>query len=84
MRRRLWIERQTLLVVREDRLTESGAVEATIQYEDFRAIGDGSLLRPFKILLEDGKGRGSVQVTFHEMIPNQPLTATDLAQVSLR
>jgi hypothetical protein len=81
MRRRLWIERQTLLVVREDRLTESGVVEATIQYEDFRAIGDGSLLRPFKIVLEDGKGRGSVQVTFHEMIPNQPLSATDLAQL---
>jgi hypothetical protein len=84
MRRQLWFERQTLHVVREDRLTESGAVEATIQYEDFRAIGDERLLRPFKIMLEDGKGQGSVQVTFHEMIPNQPLTATDLAQVSLR
>jgi outer membrane lipoprotein-sorting protein len=81
MRRRLWFERQTLHVVREDRLTESGAVEATIQYEDFRAIGDGHLLRPFKIVLEDGKGQGSVQVTFHEMIPNQPLNATDLAQL---
>jgi hypothetical protein len=90
MRRRLWIERQTLLVVREDRLTESGAVEASIQYEDFRTIGeaeaissagDGRLLRPFKILLEDGKGQGSVEVTFHEMIPNQPLKATDLGQV---
>ena len=81
MRRRLWFERQTLHVVREDRLTESGAVEATIQYEDFRTIGDGGLLRPFKILLEDGKGQGSVQVTFHEMIPNQPLSATDLAQL---
>ena len=84
MRRQLWFERQTLHVVREDRFTESGAVEATIQYEDFRAIGDGRLLRPFQILLEDGKGQGSVQVTFHEMIPNQPLTAADLAQVSFR
>jgi hypothetical protein len=90
MRRRLWFERQTLYVVREDRLTESGTVEAIIQYEDFRAIGeaeavssdgDRRLLRPFKIVLEDGKGQGSVQVTFHEMIPNQPLSATDLAQL---
>ena len=89
MRRRLWFERQTWLVVREDRLTESGSVEATIQYEDFRTIGqaevtlsagDGRLLRPFKISLEDGKGQGSVEVTFHEMIPNQPLAATDLAR----
>ena len=31
-----------------------------------------------------GRGQGSVQVTFHEMTPNQPLTATDLAQVSLQ
>ena len=89
-RRLLWFERQTLLVVREDRLTESGAVEATIQYEDFRSIGqvegissadDSRLLRPFKILLNDGKGQGSVEVTFHEMIPNQPLSTTDLGQV---
>jgi len=93
MRRRLWFERQTFLVVREDRLMESGAVEATIQYEDFRPIGQAEgassaaerqLLRPFRIMLEDGKGQGSVQVTFHEMIPNQPVTATDLAQVSLQ
>ncbi|MCE9537073.1 MAG: hypothetical protein K8R65_11780, partial [Nitrospirae bacterium] len=63
------------------------------QYEDFRAIGEGEasmtagagrLLRPFKISLEDGNGKGSVQVTFHEMIPNQPLPASDLPQVSLR
>lgn len=90
-RRQLWFERQALQVVREDRFTESGTVEATIQYEDFRAIGEAEvvlsggdntrLLRPFKILLEDGRGQGSVQVTFHEMIPNQPVSATDLAQL---
>ena len=81
MRRRLWFERQTLHVVREDRLTESGTVEATIQYEDFRPIGDGRLVRPFKVVLEDGKGRGSVEVIFHEMSPNLSLSATDLAQL---
>jgi len=90
VQRRLWFDRRTLLVVQEDRLTASGDVEATIQYEDFRPIGDSitvpaaddtRLLRPFKISLEDGKGRGSVQVTFHEIIPNQPLKAGDLGQV---
>jgi hypothetical protein len=89
MHRQLWFERQALHVVREDRLTESGTMEATIQYEDFRTIGepkaepsdgDRPLQRPFKILLEDGRGQGSVQVTFHEMTPNLPVTATDLAQ----
>lgn len=90
VQRRLWFDRRTLLVVQEDRLTASGDVEATIQYEDFRPIGesmvafsteDTRLLRPFKISLEDGRGRGSVQVTFHEIIPNQPLKAGDLGQV---
>lgn len=90
VQRRLWFDRRTLLVVQEDRLTPSGDVEATIQYEDFRSIGDlntesipgdARLLRPFKISLEDGKGQGSVQVTFHEIIPNQPLKAGDLGQV---
>jgi hypothetical protein len=93
IRRRLWFERQTLHVVREDRLLESGAVEATIQYEDFRPIGEVEtassvgnkrLLRPFKIELEDGNGQGSVQVMFHELTPNIPLSATDLAQASLQ
>ena len=91
--RRLWFERQSLLVVKEDRLTESGDIDATIQYEDFRALGEpadapaavsltggGRLLRPFKILLEDGHGQGSVQVTFHELIPNATLKPSDLAQ----
>jgi hypothetical protein len=87
--RRLWFDRQTLLVVKEDRLTDTGEIDATIQYEDFRAVGepagvvlvpDRRLLRPFKILLEDGRGQGSVQVTFHELIPNTTLKPSELAQ----
>ena len=90
IQRRLWFERRTLLVVKEDRLSSAGDVEATIQYEDFRPIGDANggsavgdvrLLRPFKISLEDGKGQGSVQVTFHEIIPNQPINASELGHV---
>ncbi len=90
IQRRLWFDRRTMLVVKEDRLSDAGDVEATIQYEDFRQIGDlngasgpgdARLLRPFKISLEDGKGQGSVQVTFHEIIPNQPLKPGDLGHV---
>jgi hypothetical protein len=93
--RRLWFDRRTLLVVQEDRLTETGEVDATIQYEDFRAIEEPTdrslptkatattqLLRPFKISLEDGRGQGSVQVTFHEMLTNQAIKTEDLGQVS--
>jgi hypothetical protein len=89
IRRRLWFDRQSLLVVKEDRVTEAGEVDATIQYEDFRPVGevvdtsfaaDARLLRPFKISLEDGKGQGSVQLTFHELIPNAALKPSELAQ----
>ncbi len=91
--RRLWFDRRTLLVVREDRLTETGEVDATIQYEDFRPIGEPGdrslpakaatqLLRPFKVSLEDGRGQGSVQVMFHEMLTNQAIKTEDLGQVS--
>jgi outer membrane lipoprotein-sorting protein len=89
--RRLWFNRQTRLVVKEDRLTELGEIDATIVYEDFRPVGemtglsisgDGQLLRPFKISLEDGQGRGSVQVTFHELIPNATLKPSELAHAS--
>lgn len=93
--RRLWFDRRTLLVVQEDRLALSGEVDATIQYEDFRPLDDPDarsspakmavetrLLRPFKISLEDGNGQGSVQVTFHEMMPNQVIKAEDLGRVS--
>lgn len=93
--RRLWFDRRRLLVVQEDRLTETGEVDATIQYEDFRpieesgvrslstkAVASAQLLRPFKISLEDGRGQGSVQVTFHEMLTNQAIKTEDLGQVS--
>ncbi len=93
--RRLWFDRRRLLVVQEDRLTETGEVDATIQYEDFRPIEEAGgrtlptkamtstqLLRPFKISLEDGRGQGSVQVTFHEMLTNQAIKTEDLGQVS--
>ncbi len=92
--RRLWFDRR-LLVVQEEWLGASGEVEATIQYEDFRpleelgslpaqATGDQDvrLFRPFKISLEDGRGQGTVQVTFHEMHHNQAIRAEDLGQTS--
>ena len=85
-RRRLWFDRQNFLVVKEERLTESGEVDASIQYDDFRTVGDpvetvqARLVRPFKISLEDGQGKGSVQVTFHELIPNQPIKPSELGR----
>lgn len=91
--RRLWFDRR-LLVVQEDRLGPDGAVDATIQYDDFRPLTeplDGSaqamddrdipLLRPFRIMLEDGRGQGTVQVIFHELHHNLLMSVEDLGQV---
>jgi len=90
--RRMWFDRRTLLVVQEDRLNGNGEVDASIRYDDFRPIGearlpvngkaDTRLLRPFKVSLEDGRGQGSVQVTFHEILPNQELKSGELGQIS--
>jgi len=92
--RRLWFDRR-LLVVQEEWFGSSGEVEATIQYDDFRPLGevgsisaeamgdqDVRLFRPFKISLEDGRGKGSVLVTFHEMHHNQAILAEDLGEIS--
>ncbi|MBM4122086.1 MAG: hypothetical protein FJ249_05800 [Nitrospira sp.] len=86
--RRLWFDRRSLEVVQEDRLTETGAVETTITLEDFRPVslpvkagGADTILKPFKIISQDGQGEGTLQVTFHEIIPNQELKPEELGVV---
>ncbi len=92
--RRLWFDHR-LLVVQEDRLGANGEVEAMIQYDDFRSLDDGRIvpaqmivdqdrrmLRPFKISLEDGRGQGTIHVTFHELQHNQTIKIEDLGQTS--
>lgn len=94
--RRIWFERRNLLVVQEERVSPSGEVEATMQFDDYRAVGasdgnqaapvhvptaDKRIMRPFAIRMTDGQGSGSLQVTFHELIPNEPIKPSDLGRV---
>src|SRR5207237_3278764 len=91
--RRIWFDRDSLQVVQEDRLTAAGDVEATISFEDFRPVGAsepsgtlvagaggsaGPMLKPFKITTHDGQGRGTLQLTFHELVPNPTLRPEEL------
>lgn len=91
--RRIWFERRSLQVVQEDRLTAAGEIEATISFEDFRPVGvsqpgdtlmtdagglAGPMLKPFKITTRDGQGRGTLQLTFHELVPNPTLRPEEL------
>jgi hypothetical protein len=39
------------------------------------------ILRPFAIRMTDGQGSGSLQVTFIELIPNQPIKPSELGGV---
>ncbi len=92
--RRIWFDRSNLQVVREERVSAQGNVEATLQFDDFRLVGqpmgesalnseqtDSRLLRPFKIVMKDGRGQGNVQVTFYEIIPNIPIKPSELGQL---
>lgn len=94
--RRIWFDRRNLLVVQEERLSFAGKVEATMQFDDYRAVGpsDGApalnvrepstgrrIMRPFAIRMTDGQGSGSLQVTFHELIPNEPIKPGELGRV---
>lgn len=106
--RRLWFDRRSLEVVREDRFSSSGDLLASIQFEDFRPIalsgnhhslsaepvleasgtGGGQMLKPFRITIQDGRGRGTLLLMFQEIVPNPDLDPTDLGidsgKVSLR
>ena len=91
-RRRIWFERQSLEVVREDLLTAAGELEASIEFEDFRPVvimpagvaasadgkGAAPMRKPFKITTHDGRGQGTITVTFQEIVPNPHLKPEEL------
>lgn len=90
--RRMWFDRRNLQVVEEDLLNEAGEVEATIRFADFRAVAppvtDASapsipttIIKPFKVTTEDGRGQGTLQLTFHEIVPNPALKPGELEPV---
>jgi hypothetical protein len=94
--RRIWFDRRTLLVMKEERVSPAGDVEATMRFDDYRAVGDRDtggpvnvqepaaakrILRPFAIHMTDGQGSGSLHVTFHELIPNEPIKPSELGRV---
>jgi hypothetical protein len=78
--RRLWFERTTLEIVRQDLFDASGSVTATMVYQSYRAVGAtsaGPLTWPSRVLAEDGLGQAKLVLTFHEIIPNPALTPQD-------
>ena len=68
-----------------------------MQFDDYRAVGavpevtpasngqspsgDKRIMRPFAIRMTDGQGSGSLQVTFHELVPNEPIKPSELGRV---
>lgn len=90
--RQLWFDRRTLQVVREHRLSRDGSVEASLEFDDYRPIGlpvvaaagaadqvpHGLLLRPYKVTIKEGHGKGTLVLTFKEIVPNPTLRPEDL------
>ena len=90
--RRIWFDPRSLQVVQEDRLLPSGELEATVQFDDYRVVSQPAetgvqtaggtsgtlLLKPFRITAQDGRGRGVIMLTFHEMVPNVALKPEEL------
>ena len=78
--RRLWFERKTMEIVRQDLFDASGNLTATMAYQNYRAVGAtsaGPLAWPSRVLAEDGLGQARLVLTFHEIIPNPELTPQD-------
>jgi outer membrane lipoprotein-sorting protein len=80
--RRIWFDRRALQVVQEERLTPQGAVDVTVRFDDYRVVS--SILKPFRITAEDGRGQGLIRLTFHELLPNVPLKPEELRLTALQ
>src|SRR3989442_6996234 len=78
--RRLWFTRRTLEVARQDLFDASGAVQATMVYQNYRPVGStsaGPLKRPPPGRAEEGVGRAHLGRSFSGAIPNPELTSQD-------
>jgi hypothetical protein len=87
--RKIWFDRRLLQVTREDRISGRGDVEATVEFDDFRAVpaqGDSpsvtgfspDVMKPFRVRAQDGEGRSRLQLVFHEITANVPVKPEEL------
>jgi hypothetical protein len=87
--RKIWFDRRRLQVTREDRLSANGDIEATVEFDDFREIPGVSaqtsdtrltptVTKPFRVRAQDGEGRSRLQLLFHEVDANVPVSPEDL------
>ncbi len=84
--RRLWFTRSTLEIARQDLFDASGALQATMAYQNYRAVGStpaGPLTWPTRVQAEDGLGRTKLVLTFRDVIPNPELTSQDWGLVEV-
>jgi hypothetical protein len=78
--RRLWFDRGTLEVVRQDFLGPAGELLATMVFQDYRAIGTAAgrpMMRPYLVRAEDKRSQASLVLTYREIVPNPELTPQD-------
>src|SRR2546428_4838446 len=75
--RRLWFTRRTLEVARQDLFDASGAVQATMVYQNYRVVGStsaGPPPWPARGPAGAGRGRAPVGMAYHDAIPHPEMT----------
>ncbi len=78
--RRLWVDRGTLEVNRQEFLGASGELTATVMFQDYRAVGSAAgrrLMRPYLVRAEHVRSQTVLVLTFREIVPNPELTPQD-------
>lgn len=78
--RRLWFDRGTLEVIRQDFLSVAGELTATIVFQDYRAVGTtakGRLMRPYLVRAEDKRSQALLVLNYREIILNPEVVPQD-------
>jgi outer membrane lipoprotein-sorting protein len=78
--RRLWFDRGTLEVARQDFVGAAGELTATILFQDYRVVGTtptGRLMRAHLVRAEDKRTQALLLLNFREIILNPELVPQD-------
>jgi hypothetical protein len=78
--RRLWFDRGSLEVIRQEFFDAAGILTTTITYQDYRVVSStatGPLMRPYLVRAENVRDQARLVLSFREIVPNPALTPQD-------
>ena len=76
--RQIWIERANFDVVKEAVFSAKGNPIVTVEFKDYRALGENRNLQyPFHMAIHDIATDSHYTLKFREVIPNPPFSPTE-------